>query len=44
MGKGLGGSSVKFDREDNIEEGERVHADEDQEILPLRKVIILKSE
>ena len=44
LGKGLSGSNVKFDWENNIEGDGSVCADEDQEILPLKKVIIFKSE
>ena len=44
VGKGFAGSSVKFDWGSNIEKDGRVHADEDQEILPLKEVIVFKSE
>lgn len=44
LGKDLAGSSVKFDWGSNIEKDGKVHADEDQEILSLRELIIFKSE
>ena len=44
LGKDLSGSNVKFDWESNTEKNGSVCADEDQEILPLKTVIILKSE
>ena len=44
LGKDLSGSNVKFDWESNTEKDGSVCADEDQEILPLKKAIVFKSE
>lgn len=44
LGKDLSGSNVKFVWESNTEKDGSIRADKDQEMIPLKTVIVFKSE